>query len=160
MRKGAGQIESARRRDVDESNDKRAQFNELEAEVKVGVTGSSWLAHRLTRTPPQSLQSLLTESRIKFDSLTVQATQSAAEMTDLLRARTELECALEDALNAGQDGVARRKAAEKEAREIEKRMKAVEKELEAMEPGFNAVMAEERAYKQRCGRRGRGGVHY
>lgn len=97
----------------------------------------------------QKLESELTNARIRTTTLSVQASQSASEMTDLIKAKTELECVIEDAVSAGQDGEARRHANERELEEVEQRMNAIRTELMELDPQLEDLIADERERRKR-----------
>jgi structural maintenance of chromosome 3 (chondroitin sulfate proteoglycan 6) len=70
-------------------------------------------------------------------------------MTDLIKAKTELECLIEDAESAGKEGEAARQANEAELADVEARMDEIRDELTSLDPKLEELVAEEREKRQR-----------
>ncbi|KAF8316702.1 RecF/RecN/SMC N terminal domain-containing protein [Cantharellus anzutake] len=119
------EIEINRRKEIDDSNEKRNEFAAREKEIEV-------LKDRIS-----SLESSLSVLALSKHGLT-------NEMQDLLKARTELECIIEDLGQAGQKGAARKKGLKRELNEVEKQISGVETELMEVVPEWEDRVAKEK----------------
>ncbi|GAA5914010.1 hypothetical protein JCM8208_005919 [Rhodotorula glutinis] len=114
------QIEEERRRDVDNANSKREEFNGREKEL-------SALAARLS-TLRESLSTLSTEHR-----------ELSSEKRDLAKAVSSLECTVADAEDAARSGAERRTSASAALERVEGDIAIKEGELEALLPDWESA---------------------
>ncbi|KAI5450826.1 Structural maintenance of chromosomes protein 3 [Naganishia albida] len=122
-------IEDGRRADVDNDNQKRQEFISREQEIKTLETDLADARRRLT-TAQRALAS------------------SQTDHSDLIRARTELECQLDDARQLEEDGSSRREKWEEELAEVGTRVEEVEAEIEELQPELDEAQRDERRLQQ------------
>lgn len=101
----------------------------------------------------QTLETSLADARRRLEAAQRGLDTSQADHADLIRARTELECQLDDVRQLEEDGEVRRGRWEEELREVGERMREVEEEVGEVGPGLEEARREERAVQQRYVRR-------
>ncbi len=70
-------------------------------------------------------------------------------MTELIKAKTELECVIDDARSTEKDGDARRLANEQELEEVAERMNEIREELRGLDPQLEDLIADEKEKRKR-----------
>ncbi|KAJ9091426.1 hypothetical protein QFC21_007216 [Naganishia friedmannii] len=97
----------------------------------------------------RTLETELKDRRRRLSTQQITLTQSQAELNDLIRARTELACSIDDIRQAETDGSGRREELAAQLEEVERRIEEVERELEGIAPDLRAVTGEERRVQGR-----------
>lgn len=135
---------------MDNDNQKRQEFISREQEIK--VCASFRIAQRITdhRVPPsQTLETDLADARRRLTTAQRALASSQTDHSDLIRARTELECQLDDARQLEEDGSSRREKWEEELAEVGTRVEEVEAEIEELQPELDEAQRDERRLQQR-----------
>ncbi|KAI0342003.1 RecF/RecN/SMC protein [Trametopsis cervina] len=122
-------LEEERRGEVHSANMRREQFNDREKQAKTLEQSISRIRNALTTA-----------------NLTRQGTQS--ELTDLVRARTELECIVADLRTAAERAGGQRTVLEEELAEVEAQIAEREASLAALLPEWEAHRATENEEKK------------
>lgn len=81
--------------------------------------------------------------------MTIQKRGSIAELNDLVKKRTELQCIVEDLLAASEQGAEKRAGAEKELKDVEKKVAKAEKDLERVLPQWKEAKEKEAREKRK-----------
>lgn len=124
------EIEEDRRAEVHSSNVRREQFNDRQKQTQTAEQAIARIRKELTTT-----------------SLTRQGTQ--AEITDLIRARTELECTMADLDLAAERAGGQREQLQNELETVEEQIAEKEQSLTALMPQWEAHKARETEEKKR-----------
>jgi len=74
--------------------------------------------------------------------------QYEAELSDLVKNRTEIECQINDYKSASESGKQRKADKEKELKKLEKRIEKVTARIEELAESLDARVAEEREAKE------------
>nr|XP_018262378.1 chromosome associated protein [Kwoniella dejecticola CBS 10117]OBR84536.1 chromosome associated protein [Kwoniella dejecticola CBS 10117] len=123
------EVETERRNDIHNSNTKRKEFNEREEEV-------------------QKYEESLTTAKHALSTTQLALRQYEAEMADLVRARTELECVIADYTTAGEAGEQRRAEVAEELRTLEGRIDEASRRLDGLVTDAEARIADERQARE------------
>ncbi|KAH8083787.1 structural maintenance of chromosome protein 3 [Cristinia sonorae] len=118
------EIEEERRGEVHSSNLRREQFNERQKQV-------------------QTLEQAISRNRTDLTTLKLTRQGTQAELTDLIRARTELECTVQDLRLAKDRAGGMREDLEAELTTVITQIEQKEAELQALQPEWDALRAEE-----------------
>ncbi|KZT33869.1 RecF/RecN/SMC protein [Sistotremastrum suecicum HHB10207 ss-3] len=124
------ELEEERKQDLHTSNLRRDEYN-----------------HRASDA--SRLEGLLSSKKQAVSLLTIQKRGSIAELNDLVKKRTELQCIVEDLVAASEQGAEKRAGAEKELREVEKKIAKVEKDLERVLPQWREAKEKEAREKRK-----------
>jgi structural maintenance of chromosome 3 (chondroitin sulfate proteoglycan 6) len=146
------QIEDGRRSDVDNDNQKREEFIAREQEIKVRSRLSKStppVILLITTSAAQTLETDLADARRRLTTAQRALATSQTDHSDLIRARTELECQLDDAKQLEEDGESRRGKWEEELAALGTRVEEVEAEIEDLQPELDEAQLEERQLQQR-----------
>ncbi|GAA6063023.1 hypothetical protein JCM10212_001802 [Sporobolomyces blumeae] len=122
-------IEEERRRDIDQANSRREEFNQREKELG-------------------ELSDRLGAIRDKTEELKVERRDGALERRDKVRLRTEVECLVKDAEDAGRKGQDRLASLQAELDKIERDMTTSQASLEDLVPAYEAAVARETQLEQ------------
>ncbi|WVR06340.1 hypothetical protein IAU60_003371 [Kwoniella sp. DSM 27419] len=123
------EVETERRDDIHNSNQKRKQFNEREEEV-------------------QRYEEALTTAKHALSTSRLALRQSETEMADLVRARIEIECVIADFTSAGEMGEERRAEVAEELRALEERIEDSTSRLDGLISEAEERVAEERQARE------------
>nr|XP_019012757.1 chromosome associated protein [Kwoniella pini CBS 10737]OCF51538.1 chromosome associated protein [Kwoniella pini CBS 10737] len=123
------EVETERRNDIHNSNTKRKEFNEREEEV-------------------QKHEESLTTAKHALSTTQLALRQYEAEMADLVRARTEIECVIADFTTAGEAGEQRRAEVAEELRTLEERIEEASERLDGLITDANSKIADERQARE------------
>ncbi|WRT67771.1 uncharacterized protein IL334_004744 [Kwoniella shivajii] len=107
------EVETERRNDIHNSNQKRKEFNEREEEV-------------------QQYEESLTTAKHALSTTQLALRQYEAEMADLVRARTEIQCVIDDFSAAGEAGESRRAEVAAELESLEERIQEANERLDGL----------------------------
>ncbi|CAL1707049.1 unnamed protein product [Somion occarium] len=124
------EIEAERRGEVHNANVRREQFNDREKQA-------------------QRLEQLIGESRTNQTTLTLTRQGAQAELTDLVRARTELECTVADLRLASERAGGKRNELESELAAFQAQITEKESALARLRPEWEAHRARENEEKRR-----------
>ncbi|KAJ9097851.1 hypothetical protein QFC19_006642 [Naganishia cerealis] len=122
-------VEDNRRADVDSDNRKRQEFIAREEEIK-------------------TLEADLKERRRRLTTQQIALSQAHADLNDLIRARTELACSIDDIRQVETDGEGRREALIAQLDEVTARMTEVEREVAGIAPELAQATRREREVQQ------------
>ncbi|KAK7015032.1 structural maintenance of chromosomes protein, partial [Favolaschia claudopus] len=118
------EIEEDRRADVHGANQRREKYNEREREI-------------------QHLEKEISEAKHNLETVGTARQDAQSELTEFIRARTEIECIVQDLRSAGQRAGGKREEHEAELRQVEEQITAREASLEALLPDWEATRARE-----------------
>ncbi|KAL4070010.1 RecF/RecN/SMC [Scleroderma yunnanense] len=124
------EIEEERRGEVHGANVRREQYESREKEI-------------------QRLEQKISETKHALSTSTITRQDAQAELTDLVRSRTELECVIADLQSAGEQEGGRRAELEREVATVEHQIIAKERELGALMPQWNDYRAREATEKRK-----------
>ncbi|KAF8305004.1 RecF/RecN/SMC protein [Clavulina sp. PMI_390] len=124
------EIETNRKDETAQLKGKRTQFTLREKEA-------------------ESLKGKLADLRVSLSETSVCKDAYSAELEDLVKARTELECVIADLESAGEQGEARRASLEEELEEIQAKIQEVETELMEAVPEWEDRARAEREERSR-----------
>ncbi|KAH9942278.1 structural maintenance of chromosome protein 3 [Epithele typhae] len=127
------EIEEERRGEVHSANVRREQFNDREKQL-------------------QNFERSITQLRTTSTTLNLTRQGAQSELTDLIRARTELECTLDDLRLAAERAGGRREGLEAELASIETTITQKQHELAALIPDWDRIRASEANEKQQLDR--------
>ncbi|OCF72938.1 chromosome associated protein [Kwoniella mangroviensis CBS 8886] len=122
-------VEEERREDIHDSNTKRKEFNDKEEQV-------------------QKYEESLTTAKHALSTTQLALRQYEAEMADLVRARTEIECVIADFTTAGEAGEQRRAEVAEELRSLEERIEEASERLDELIIDAERRIAEERQARE------------
>ncbi|WVQ96685.1 hypothetical protein IAU59_003791 [Kwoniella sp. CBS 9459] len=123
------EVETERRDDIHNSNQKRKQFNEREEEV-------------------QRYEEALTTAKHALSTTQLALRQYESEMADLVRSRTEIGCLIEDFTVAGEAGEARRAEVAQELQTLEERITEASERLDGLISDAERRIAAERQVRE------------
>ncbi|ORX40107.1 RecF/RecN/SMC [Kockovaella imperatae] len=135
-------IEEERQSDVLNSKQTRKEFNQREAIVQVGLIS---LVRSLITV--QQHEEALTAAKHSLSAVSLALRQYESEMADLVRAKTEIECVLNDYAQANEGGEQRRKDIAEELEQLEDRIESASERLEALLSDLEERQVEEREAK-------------
>ncbi|KDQ11977.1 hypothetical protein BOTBODRAFT_113479 [Botryobasidium botryosum FD-172 SS1] len=124
------ELEADRKQDLHSSNKQREKFNDREKEIS-------------------ELEADLASAKHELSILNLSKHGYAAEMHDLVRSRTELECVVADMQQVSASGEERREALENDLAAVVARFEEVERELQELLPVWTDRVREEREEKRR-----------
>jgi structural maintenance of chromosome 3 (chondroitin sulfate proteoglycan 6) len=124
------QIEEERRRDVDNANTKRTEFNEREKEMT-------------------DLETAISIQRQRLAILAIDHRQSSADRREADKAKAQVECIVRDAEDAGKKGRDRLTRVEAELASVEEAITSKEAELMEVVPDWEDKLKEEAEAKER-----------
>ena len=96
----------------------------------------------------QQHEEALAAAKTTLSTSSLSLLQYEAEMADLIRARTEIECIIADFNQAGESGQKRRRDTAKELNSVEKRIGEVTGRLDALSDELDDRVKEEREAKE------------
>jgi structural maintenance of chromosome 3 (chondroitin sulfate proteoglycan 6) len=105
----------------------------------------------LTCAYSQQLEEELTAHRQRLRILVLSKQGSDSEMHDLVRSRTEVECAIDDMRQSGERTGEQKTSLERALRNVQKRITALEAELMELTPAWQDRVKEEQEEKRRSG---------
>jgi len=97
----------------------------------------------------QDLEKMMSEARHSLETVAQSRRDTQAELTDLVRSRTELECIVEDLRAANQNAGGRREDYEAELEQIEQKIAEKEASLEELTPEWEEQKNRESTEKRR-----------
>ncbi|KAG6333732.1 hypothetical protein ID866_5360 [Astraeus odoratus] len=124
------EIEEERRGEVHGANVRREQYETREKEI-------------------QRLEQKISQTKHALSTHTITRQDTQAELTDLVRSRTELECIIADLQSFGEREGSRRQELEKEIVSVERQITAKEHELATLMPQWNDFRTRESAEKRK-----------
>ncbi|KAF7304687.1 Structural maintenance of chromosomes protein [Mycena kentingensis (nom. inval.)] len=122
-------IEEERRNEVHGANERREQYNQREKEI-------------------QSVERAISEAKHALETVTAARQEAQTELTDFVRARTEVECVVSDLKNAGARAGGRRESLEGELGEVEEQIRTREESLAKLLPKWESTRADESAERR------------
>ncbi|GAA5910698.1 hypothetical protein JCM5296_006815 [Sporobolomyces johnsonii] len=122
-------IEEERRRDIDNANTRREEFNAREKQMA-------------------ELRARLSTNREKLDELKEEHREAARERREAVKARTQVECLVRDAEEAGKKGQTRLATLEAALSEVESSITTAEVSLMEAAPAWEDALARETALRQ------------
>ncbi|GAA6014847.1 hypothetical protein JCM10207_002200 [Rhodosporidiobolus poonsookiae] len=122
------QIEADRRADVDNANTRREEFNTREKEMA-------------------DIKSRLSAHRDKLDELALEHRETSGERRDLVKARTQVECLVRDAEEAGKKATDRLATLEQDLTSVESEITRTEASLAEATPAYEAASVREAALR-------------
>ncbi|GAA5908591.1 hypothetical protein JCM6882_003686 [Rhodosporidiobolus microsporus] len=123
------QIEEERRRDVDQANTRREEFNEREREMG-------------------DITARLASHREKLDELKTEHREASGERRDLVKARTQVECLVRDAEEAGKKAEDRLASLEKDLDAVAHEITSTEASLMEATPAWEDASARETTLRE------------
>jgi structural maintenance of chromosome 3 (chondroitin sulfate proteoglycan 6) len=137
------EIDEERRGEVHGANMRREQYDTREKEIQVRP-----FDHAFSRlfTHSQRLEQQISQAKHSLQSLQISRKDSQSELTEFIRARTELECIVADIRAAGErdDGALKQKLAS-----VQQATRAKERELRDLIPLWDQARAKESAEKRK-----------
>ncbi|KAJ7109178.1 RecF/RecN/SMC [Mycena epipterygia] len=118
------EIEEDRRADVHGANQRREKYNEREKEI-------------------QDLEKAISDAKHSLETVGSTRHEAQAELTDLIRSRTEIECIVQDLQSAGLRAGGKRDEYDAELRQVEEQITAREASLAALMPDWETTRARE-----------------
>lgn len=140
------EIEEDRKADLHGANIRREKYNEREKETQVGLPH---LDRFVVTNFVQDLEREIAEARHSLESVAQTRRDTQAELTDLIRSRTELECIVEDLRAANQNSGGMRDDYEAELEQIEEKIEEKEGLLSQLLPEWEEKRALQAAEKRR-----------
>ncbi|KAF7295090.1 Structural maintenance of chromosomes protein [Mycena indigotica] len=117
-------IEQERRAEVHGANQRREKFNEREKEI-------------------QDVEQSISDTKHSLETITSTRQDTQDELTELIGARTELDCTVKDLQSAGARAGGRQQGYESELSQVEEQIKAREGTLSALLPDWESTRAKE-----------------
>ena len=91
----------------------------------------------------------MTTAKLSLSTTQLALNQYESDMADLVRARTELECVIEDFTKANENGEEGRKQVEEQLLDVEKRIEEATEKLDRLSAELDERIAEEREAKEK-----------
>ncbi|KAI5476815.1 chromosome segregation protein, SudA [Pseudohyphozyma bogoriensis] len=123
-------IEEERRRDIDNANTRREEFNSRQAEIA-------------------GLDATLAAHRQRLEILSIEHRQTSGERREAVKAKAEVECFIRDAEEEGKRGFDRLGKLERELKKVEADINDKKTELMEAVPAWEDKVAEEKKAKER-----------
>lgn len=143
------ELEAEHRSEIHTSNVRREQFSDRERQAKVSTLKRLALLDGLNVSRAQSLEQSISRLRTLQTTLNLTLQGTQAELTDMIRSRTELQCTVDDLQTAAERAGGQRATLEAELEQVEENIAAREQSLAELLPQWNDHRARENEEKKR-----------